>query len=262
MSIRLMFSGCLILSAAMLQAAPPAVILPDGRKMEGTEVRASKDGLVFLTTSAGARMEYPKGTKVVMDQPADLVKAESLVQKKSFAEAVPVLEKLSEDLRFLGWDVKARKLLAQAYAGAGDGKKAVETYETLMAEFKDMQGDEAVRAGYLRALAAGGETEKIMPLLDNAIRKGTRGEAAQAQLIRGRARLAAGDIEAALYDFMRNARFFKEFKEEAAESAFQAAECLAKMGDAEKAAFYYREVVQEFPDSAFSAQAKAKAGNP
>ncbi len=251
----------LLLASPAIRAANPYVILPDGRKMEGAEVRATREGVVYLTTQAG-RVEYPKGTKVVMDQPAELVKAEEQVSKKQFGEAVPALEKLAEELRFLGWDVKARKLLAQSYAGKGEWKKAVETYEALTADFKEMQADEEVRAGYLRALASAGETEKVLPLLKGAIEKGTRGEAAQAQLIRAKAKLEAGDVEGALYDFMRNARFFKEFKDEASESAFRAAECLEKLGSAEQAAVFYKQVAQEFPDSGFAAQAKAKAGTP
>ena len=261
MKIRLVFLLAILTSAVELQSATPAVILPDGRRMEGTEVRATREGVVYLTTQAG-RVEYPKGTKVVMDQPADLVKAGELVSKKQFAEAVPVLEKLAEELRFLGWDVKARKLLAQGYAGKGEWKKAVEAYEALTADFKEMQADEEVRAGYLRALASAGETEKVLPLLEGAIRKGTRGEAAQAQLIRAKAKLEAGDVEGALYDFMRNARYFKEFKDESSESAFRAAECLEKLGSAEQAAVYYKQVVQEFPESGVAAQAKAKVGTP
>ncbi len=251
----------MLLAMAGVQAANPVVILPDGRKMEGTEVRVTREGVVYLTTQAG-RMEYPKGTKVVMDQPADLVKAEGLVQKKQFAEAIPVLEKLAEGLRFLGWDMKARKLLAESYAGQGEWTKAVEAFEALMADFKDSQGDDAVRAGYLLSLAAAGNKDKVMPLLEGAIKGGTRGEAAQAQLIRGRTKLESGDVEAALYDFMRNARYFKEFKEEAAESAFRTAECLEKLNERDRASGYYLQVARDFPDSEFAVQAKAKTANP
>lgn len=262
MSIRLM-TGCLllVLAAFAAQAANPVVIQPDGRRVEGTEVRATREGVIYLTT-AGGRLEFPKGTRVLIDQPAELAKAEEQVKKGLFAEAAPVLDKLVEELRFLGWDVKARSLQAQTYLGRGEAKKAVEAFEALMAEFKETQSDDAVRAGYLRALAAAGETEKVAPLLETAIKTGPRGEAAQAQLIRGKARLAANDIEGALYDFMRNARFFKEYKEEAAESAFLAGECLEKLGDRERALVFFRQAAQEFPESGWAARAKARTGQP
>ncbi len=240
-------------------AANPVVILPDGRRIEGTEVRATHEGIIYLTTGAG-RIEYPKGTKVVMDQPLDLSRAVELIQKKQYPEAAALLEKVTADYRFLGWDMKAMKFLAQAYAGQGESKKAVDIYEQLMAEDKESADDGEVRGGYLRALAASGNREKVTPLLAEAIAKGSRPEAAQAQMIRARFRLEEGDIEGALYDFMRTARFFKEFKTVAPEAAFRTAETLEKLGDPEHAAAYYRQVAQEFPDSPFAAQAKVKAG--
>lgn len=249
----------LLMAATVARAANPFVVLPDNRKIEGTEVRATREGVIYLTTPSG-RMEYPKGTKVVMDQPADLIKADDLFRKKQFAEAIPLLERLAEETRFLGWDLKARKLLALSQAGKGDWKKAVESIEALMAEFKDAEADEAVRACYLQSLALSGQAEKVAPLLESAIRKGTRAEAAEAQMIRGKAAMEANDPESALYDFMRTARFFKEFKDKVPEACFLAGECLEKLGDVEKAVTYYRQVVQDYPDSAFAARAKVKAG--
>jgi tetratricopeptide (TPR) repeat protein len=253
----LILLGALAASAGL--AANPYIVMPDGRKVEGTEVRANREGVVYLTTSSG-RLEYPKGTKVVMDQPADLARAEGLVQKKQYAEAMPLLEKAVEDSRFLGWDVKARALLASAYLGQGEAKKAVGAYESLMADFTAMKDDETVRAGYLQALASAGELEKVKPLLDEAIRKGPRGEAAMAQMLRARARGEAGDIEGALSDYMRTARFFRQFKDQAGEATLRTAEYLEKLGETEKAGVYYRQVVQDYPDSPFAAQAKTKTG--
>jgi tetratricopeptide (TPR) repeat protein len=248
-----------IFAAMSATAANPYVVLPDGRKVEGTEVRASREGIIYLTTAAG-RVEYPKGTKVVMDQPAELIRAISMLQKQQFNEAIPVLEKVIEESRYLGWDMNARKWLASAYNGKQEWKKAVESYESLMADFKDIKEDEGVRSGYLQALAGNGDTEKVMPLLQTAIATGSRSEAATAQMIRGRIRFSAGDVESALYDFMRTARFFREFKELAAEGAFRSAECLEKLGDVERAGEYYKQVAQDYPDSSFAVQAKVKAG--
>lgn len=253
----ILLAGLLAVTAA--RAANPFVELPDKRKIEGTEVRATREGVIYLTTPAG-RMEYPKGTKVVMDQPADLIKADELFRKNQFAEAIPILEKVAEETRFLGWDLKARTLLALAQSGKGDWKKAVESFESLMADFKEGGADETVRVGYLQALALSGQKEKVAPLLETAIRKGTRAEAAEAQLIRGKVSLEAGDPESALFDFMRTAVFFKEFKAPASEAMFLMAGCFEKLGQAEKADQAYRQMVQEFPDSGFAAQARAKTG--
>lgn len=254
----------LVLCGAMVApvlcwSANPYVVLPDGRKVEGTEVRATRDGVIYLTTASG-RVEYPKGTKVVMDQPADLVRGRELILKKQYAEAIPLLEKVTEEMRFLAWDEKARALLASAFAGQEEWKKAVDAYESLMADFPATRDDGAVRAGYLESLAGSGAMDKVAPLLESAIRKGSRAEAARAQMIRAKTRMASGDIEGATYDYMRTARFFREFKDLAGEAAFRSAECLEKLGDTDKAGEFYKQVVQLYPDSPFAAQAKAKAG--
>ena len=258
---RLLFSAGLaaLLAPFAAPAANPCVILPDGRKVEGTEVRVSREGVVTLVTGAG-RVEYPKGTKVVMDEPKELIRAAGLVQKKQYDEAIPVLEKAVDDYRFLGWDVKARKLLAASYTGKEDWAKAVAAYDSLMADVKETADDESVRAGYLQALAGSGNKEKTLPLLTAAIEKGPREEAARAQMIRARFRIEDGDVEGALYDYMRTSRFFREFKDLAGEATFRAAECLEKLGDVEQAGRYFRQTVQDYPDSPFTAQAKAKAG--
>jgi len=242
-----------------VSAAKPAVILPDGRRIEGDEVRATRDGVIFLTTSAG-RIEYPKGTRVVMDQPLELVRALELIQKRQHAEAAVLLEKIAADYRFLGWDMKAMQLLTQAYAGQGAWGKAVDMHEQLRTQFSESADDPQLRVGYLNALAGSGNRDKLMPLLEPAIATGPRAEAAQAQMIRARFRMEEGDIEGGLYDYMRTVRFFTAFKELAAEAAFRSAETLDKLGDGELAQALYRQVAKDFPDSAFAAQAKVKAG--
>jgi len=75
--------------------------------------------------------------------------------------------------------------------------------------------------------------------------------------MRGNMRLAAGDVEKALYDFMRTAEFFWDEKDIQAEANYRAGECLAKMGSPLAAEFYAR-VVNDFPDSAFAAKARQK----
>lgn len=248
-----------VLGTLPVLGANPCVILPDGRKVEGTEIRTSREGAIYLVTPAG-RLEYPKGTKVMMDEPLELKKAAELLKARKYDEAIPVLEKVAEGYRYLEWDQKARKLLAAAYNGKQDWKKASEGFDSVMADFPASRDDGDVRFGYLQALSGAGDTNKIMPLLKTAIAKGPRAEAALAQMIRARASLAAGDVEGALYDFMRTARFFQEYKELAAEAAFQTAECLGKLGDAERAGAYYRQVAVLYPDSPFVDQAKVKAG--
>lgn len=248
--------GLVLVSVA--QAANPYVILPGGRKVIGTEVRATREGQIILTTPEG-RSTFDPGTQVVMDEPADYAKALQQIQQKQYAPGVETLKKVIADYRFLGWDLKAQRLLGGALLNAGNAAEAVGAFEETFKAQPDTANDEQLRGGYIRALAAAGAADKLGPILDEAIRTGPRSAAAVAQVLRGDAKLGRGDIESALLDYVRTADFFRESKDAAAEAAFKAGECFEKLRDNDRAAEYYHRVVADFPDSPYAARAKAKA---
>jgi TolA-binding protein len=238
-------------------AANPYVVLPNGRKVEGTEVRATREGQIILTTPEG-RSTFDPGTQVVMDAPAAYTQAVQQLKQKQFAEAADLLKKVVSDYQFLGWDLKANRLLPGALVGQGRAAEAVPIYEELFKAQPDAERDEAVRSGYLRALAATGAAEKLEPILDQAIRGGPRPAAAVAQVLRGDVRMARDDIEDALLDYLRTAEFFRDAPEVVAEATFKTAECFEKLRDSERATAYYSRVVTDFPDSPYASRAKAK----
>lgn len=239
-------------------AAPPYVILPSGNKIQGTSISADNDGNILLQTSKGL-LTFPKGTKVVMDEPSDYTSAVQMMQNRQYEGAIVVLQKAIGKYRFLGWDNKAKALLASAYLSVGDSLNAVKTYEEAFAAEPGLKDEKDARSRYMKALLDSREYDKLKPLLDEIIADGPREAAAVAQIMRGNMNLAAGDVEKALYDFMRTAELFKNETEAdlQAEANYETGECLEKLGD-QRAAEYYSEVVRLFPLSHFALKARLK----
>jgi tetratricopeptide (TPR) repeat protein len=239
---------------AGVAAAAPYVVLPSGQKVEGVKLRTDKDGSLLLTTAEG-QMTFPRGTKAFVDEPPEYARALQAIQQKRPDEALPLLETLAADYRYLEWGLKAQRVLAGVWLAKGNAREAVKQYDRLFADNPDAKKDEEAFAGYLKALGEAGESEKLMALVAPTIATGPRRAAALAQLLRGNQRLAAGDIEGALLDFLRTAELFQDVPETQAEAHFRSAECFAKLGDARALEFYVK-VAREFPDSPFAARAR------
>lgn len=235
--------------------AAPYVVLPNGQKVQGSSVKVADGGQILLTTPKGV-LTFPKGTSVFVDEPPAYGRAVTLMEQGQYGEAASLLEGITVEYRMLQWDKRARKLLADAYLKSDQFDKAVATYEQVFKESPDVDDGES-RANYLKALMGSGEYDKLAPLLDKAIAESPRSVAAQAQMMRGKMRLDAGDVEGALFDFMRTAVFFRQQEAVLPEATFRTAQCLEKMGN-DRAGEFYARVVSEFPDSPFAAQARQK----
>ncbi len=238
-------------------AGNPIVVLPDGRRVEGREVRAAADGTIILILPEGARLEYPKGTRVIMDEPVAMGQALERMRKKEYDEAIRLLQGIVEQYRFLGWDLKALKYMGLCHVEIGRWDEAIRNLDAASEGAADLTSDEAMRVGLARSLAGLGRRDRLDPLLDEMVRKGTRREAAAAQVIRGRVRLENGDIEGGLFDFMRTARFFREVREWVPEAAWRAGETLERMGKPEQSLEFYRQAGQ-YPESEFGVRAKTR----
>jgi len=256
-SFLLVVWGGVFLALISVHAANPVVVLPDGRRVEGKEVRAAADGTIVLILPEGGRLEYPKGTKVIMDEPVEMAQALERMRKKEFDEAIRQFQGIVEQYRYLGWDLRAMKFIGLCQVELGRWDEAIRSLDAAAEGAADLTSDETVRVALARALAGAGRRDRLDPLLDEMIRKGTRREAAAAQVIRGRLRLDGGDLEGALYDFMRTARFFREIREWIPEAAWRAGETFDRMGVKEASLEFYRQAGQ-YPETEFGKRARAR----
>jgi len=247
---------CGVSCVCSANAAAPYVVLPSGKKVQGSSVRANDEGQILLTTPQGV-LTFPKGTTVVMSEPPEYLRAFQLIQQQQYEKAAETLEQVIRDYKFLQWDRKAKKALPQVYLKKSDYLNAVSKFEEVMKEMPGSLDEEEFRVGYLKALMGSGAHEKLKPLLNRTIRESPRNVAALAQMMRAELSWSAGEFEGALYDFMRTAEFFKDVADLQAEAYYRTGECLEKIGDP-RAAEFYGFIVREHPGSPFAAKAGGK----
>lgn len=261
MAIRSFAGAALIWAAAggiPANAQNPFVILPNGSRVEGTDIRARADGTIILTTPQG-QVTYQRGQYVRAEaaRPADFDRARQLAQQRNFDEALRLLDQIATNFRFLHWDNQARLLSAQILATRGDHAGAVAMYERLFQGAPDMRRESTVLWGYLSALSEAKQYDKLTPQLDELISKGSRSDAARALVLRGDVKMAQGQVEPAVMDYLRSALLFENERAVLPEALFKAAEGLERLRDPRNRDLY-RRVAQEFGGTPFGQRAQSK----
>ena len=181
-----------------------------GRKINGVRISALEDGSVTLVTASGQKMTFRKGQyrEAFADRPNELAQAEALLKQGDGGKAVPLLQKVKAGYRFLGWDGRAIRLLADHYYESGQFKEAALEYGLLEA-----LDDPAIQARHREALVKSGDLEQVLPVINADIAGGSREAAARAYLLRGELKAANGDMEGARRDWMKVATLFKAQRE-------------------------------------------------
>ncbi|MCS6771694.1 MAG: hypothetical protein NZ740_06665 [Kiritimatiellae bacterium] len=246
------------LTGPLAEAQNPFVVLPNGERVEGTDIRARSDGTIVLTTPRG-QVTYQRGQYVRAEaaRPADFDRARQLAQQKNYDEALRLLEQVAQNYRFLTWDNQARLLSAQILVLKGDHAAAVSMYERLFQAAPDQRRESAVLMGYLAALNEAKQFEKLAPQLDDLVAKGSRSDAARALVLRGDMKMAQGQVEGAVLDYLRAAFLFESERAVVPEALFKAAEGLERLRDP-RSRDLYRRVATEFSGSPFAQRAQGK----
>jgi tetratricopeptide (TPR) repeat protein len=251
-------AGLLALACTLGSAGAATVVLPNGTTVEGTDIRANRTGDVILTTPAGQRT-FPRGqyVRAIADQPASFNQARGLAGQGKHDEAIALLEKIATDFRFLDWDDKALAAIAQIETSRGGHAKAVETYERLFRQSPALKDEASLQWSYRDAMLAAGMGDRLMPVLTDLITKGSRSDAARAQVMRGDLRLADNQIEAAAMDYLRSAILFESETAVQPDALLKAGQALERLRDA-RAKDMYRRLVEKFPSSPQAQQARTK----
>ncbi|MGD9612707.1 MAG: tol-pal system YbgF family protein [Kiritimatiellia bacterium] len=240
--------------------AAPYVELPNGTRVAGSAIRALANGDVNLTMEMGMRT-FPKGTyvKAVADKPAEYDQAAAAMKAQKFAAAIPLLEGIVAKYRYLGWDVEAAKLLAQALLGKGDAEGAVKAYEQLFLINPAEKQNPDSAWGWRRAMLKAKQYPALVRQLDAVAAAGNRAEAARAQTMRGDIELDQNRVELAALDYLRTAILFVDVKDAAilGEATFKAAAALEQLRDP-RAKDLYKKVVADYGASPYAAQARGK----
>jgi len=250
--------GMLLAAGFTATVHAQVVILPNGNRVEGTDIRAQRNGDIILTTAAGQRT-FARGqyTKAIAARPADFDQARTLAQQGRQDDAITLLEKVATDFRYLDWDNQALAAIGQIQTARGKHKEAVDVYERLIRQSPELKDDSTIQWAYRGALLSAQMFDKLLPVLEQAITRGTRNEAAKAQIMRGDIRLSQGQVEAAVMDYLRSAILFESETAVQPEALFKAGQGLERLRDP-RAKDMYRKLVEKYPQSTFAQDAKTK----
>ena len=257
---KLFLIGLAVALAAGAAGAAPYVVLSNGQQVQGSAIRALANGDINLTMDMGMRT-FPKGSyvKAVADKPAEYDQAAAAIKAQKFDAAVPLLEGIVAKYRYLGWDVEASKLLAQALLGKGDAEGAVKAYEQLFLVAPAEKQNADTAWGMRRAMLKAKQYPALIRQLDAVAAAGVRSEAARAQTMRGDIQLDQNNVELAALDYLRTAILFADVKDAAilGEATYKAAAALEQLRDP-RAKDMYKKVAAEFKTSPYAAQAAGK----
>ena len=257
---KLFLIGLAAALAAGAAGAAPYVVLSNGQQVQGSAIRALANGDINLTMDMGMRT-FPKGSyvKAVADKPAEYDQAAAAIKAQKFDAAVPLLEAIVAKYRYLGWDVEASKLLAQALLGKGDAEGAVKAYEQLFLVAPAEKQNADTAWGMRRAMLKAKQYPALIRQLDAVAAAGVRSEAARAQTMRGDIQLDQNNVELAAMDYLRTAILFADVNDAAilGEATYKAAAALEQLRDP-RAKDLYKKVVSDFGASPYAAQARGK----
>ena len=257
---KLFLIGLAAALAAGAAGAAPYVVLSNGQQVQGSAIRALANGDINLTMDMGMRT-FPKGSyvKAVADKPAEYDQAAAAIKAQKFDAAVPLLQGIVAKYRYLGWDVEASKLLAQALLGKGDAEGAVKAYEQLFLVAPAEKQNADAAWGMRRAMLKAKQYPALIRQLDAVAAAGVRSEAARAQTMRGDIQLDQNNVELAALDYLRTAILFADVKDAAilGEATYKAAAALEQLRDP-RAKDMYKKVATEFKTSPYAAQAAGK----
>ncbi len=252
---------CLIMPLLLawpMTADAAHVILTDGRRIDGTAIRARATGGVILTTERGdltfARGQYREAWA---DRPAALDQARQHMHARRYDQVVSTLEGVVTQFRHLSWDVEALAMIGQANNAKGDHAAALSAYDRLFQTAPQRRDDPNMRWDYYEALLGADQLDRLETYLNKIVSEGDRSEAARAQIMRGDLKRKRGMAEEGLLDYLRTVVLFKAETAVQAEATYKAAQALEAMRD-QRARDMYRKVVEEHGASPYAARAREK----
>ena len=189
--------------------------------------------------------------EVRVPKPKELTDAENMMRTERVSQAIPILEKISNDYLMLTWDRPATRLLAAAYLQAGEVDKAIKVCETIIRSDPEAAYLGEVAPIYWQALLKKGQNGKVEELMAKAIKSGDRLASAFALVMRGDMILATGETnenaKKALKDgYLRVVALYTTERGARAEALYKASKCFEKLGQTQRADGFRSELKKEF----------------
>ena len=192
-------------------------------------------------------------------KPAAITKAASLISRKQYGPAIPLLKRVMTQYKYLQWDEYALRGLAECYFGSGMQKEGIRMVE------KAMQGTSVVLSPgvvmkYWDALIKNKEYAKLERSIESIVATGTRDVAAIAQNKRGDMLREKGEMRKAVVDgYLRTVVFYEEQKAAREEAVYKAMKVFQDLGQATYADKMRKILSSDYPKGTWTKKAAAGA---
>jgi len=255
-------AGLLVLATLLAGSVfgAPYVVLNNGKRFVGTDIRKMRNGDIKLTMpETGDQLTFTPGqVRVAMaDKPKKFDPAIRALDAGKHDLAIKALQEIVDEYGGLQWDVRAMPYLARAYAANEQYSKAVNAFEDMYEENPKLKRNTDLSLAYCEVLLKAGKTATLEQKLDEMIASGDRQAAANAQLMRGNIALEKKNYKDAAKDYLRTVYFFRNIDSVLPEATYKLATALEAMRD-KRAEKWYRTVVHNFPNSSYARKAQSK----
>lgn len=245
-----------VVGSALSAFAQNYIILQNGNRTDAVSIRYQGSTREFIVNTERGTFPIPEAQvrEVHVTQPEQWNQGLQLMRAQRYDDAVSVFRTIMRDYTRLGWDLRARGMLAQAYAGQNQHARAIATYEEL---FRDITPNFEQRQAYWQSLLAAEQFATLRGELDKAIAEDTQENAAAAYLQRGKLHQAEGNTMEALFDYLRTHLLFEKLEnaELHSEALHLAAQRLDDLRDPRADELRTR-LRQRYPNSTFARQGR------
>lgn len=252
---RLAFSAALAIAA--LESRADRVILKSGQVIEAKSIRfrpSNQEYSVVTLDNITTPIPAKNVETVETPKPAALDAAQASVAAGKYDAAIGPLDTIITENVGLEWDNTARDLLAQAYLGKKDAKKAVSLYKEYLENVPADKVPLDVRRRYWDSLKSAEMFPSLQSDLEKVIKDGPRPMAALAQMMRGEMYAAKGQKNEALLDYLRTVLLYEDVKQIQPEALFKASQLLDELRDP-RAAELRKKLAQDYPNSPYAKKA-------
>ncbi len=243
-----------------------------GAGIRGTLVKRNRDTVTGEISWLGASKKYlvrkdgvsirispDDVAEVRVPKPDGFDRAAQQIQRGNYSGGIPKLEKIKNDYEMLGWDIQAARWLAFAYLKDNDSSRALRMCEDVMERNPQAALNPEFASVYWDALI---EEERIPALKDKltkAVREGSRGLAAMAQIKRGHIERKNGNFKNALVDgYLRTIVMFKRVRAAQPEALYYAISCFKELGQHTYAEKMRKTLLEQFPNNSYTRKVRSE----
>ena len=237
--------------------------MKDGVKLAASKLSADANGNITYETGASKIKSIVRRKDYIcawIPKPDELKNADAAFKKKEFAKALDVYHKAAEDYKYLGWNVYAMDMEAQALDGMGKKDDALKVLgELRKIEIKDPAKEDDFYYEGLRTMAKlyinMAKYKEAEDVLGDISKSKNDDYSSSALIARGDIYLKQGKPKDAVLEYLQVILMYPQKKKQHPEALCKIANTLKSINDS-RGSVYADKLRKEFPGNEFISQLK------